>query len=480
MGSGEEIWQPSFTYHGFRYVEVKGWPGELTREDIKAVLVHTDLKPAGGFECSDERLNKLHEMVLWTHRSNIHGLPEDCPARERCGYLGDGHIICRYSMYNFDGLTFWEKFLDDIETSRQVNDGLPFNIALGKRKGPATPDWMAGMILIPWELYLFSGRWDIIEKHFPAMQRVMGHFIELSHDGILEGGLGDWCDPLNSTFPTYTPERITTTVWFYECSRIMRDVSELLNRNELSVKYSKQMKDIREAFVRKFYDSENCSFGSQTADILALNFCLVHEEQAPFVVESLVKDIRDTHRTHHTVGIMGMRYIFEVLSRFGYGELAMDLLHQNSYPSFGDLINRGATTLWEYWGEPEVDKTDGPRSLNHPMMGGFDNWFYNTLGGINPDPQKPGLEHVILKPCPPVGLKWVKTHYNSPRGKIRSEWKVVGNTFEWTISLPEGVAATSSLPDSSPPISLQPGEHKLNCCLPNSLSNSNKKIIQID
>ncbi len=464
-GGGKEVWQPSFTYHGFRYVEVEGWYGELTNDDITAVVVHTALTPAGAFECSDARLNKLHEMVLWTHRSNIHGLPEDCPARERCGYLGDAHIICKYSMYNFDGLAFWEKFLDDIETSRQENDGLPFSIALGKRKGPASPDWMAAMILIPWELYLFSGKSNLLEKHFQGMKRVMDHFIELSEGWILEGGLGDWCDPLHSTFPTYTPEKITTTVWFYECSRIMGDVAELLNQNKLAEKYRKQSENIRKAFITKFYNPHTSSFGSQTADILALNFKLVNEDQIPLVVESLVKEIRDVRQMHHTVGIMGMRYIFEVLSRFGHGELALRLMHQNSYPSLGDLISRGATTLWEYWGEPEVDKADGPRSLNHPMMGGFDNWFYNTLGGINPVPQRPGFEHVILKPIPPAGLKWVKTRYNSPHGEIRSDWKIVNGIFEWAVTLPEGVTATASLPDSSNPITMGPGTHKLSCCL---------------
>lgn len=465
-GGGEEVWQPRFTYHGFRYVEVKGWYGELTPDDITAVVVHTALTPAGAFECSDARLNKLHEMALWTHRSNIHGLPEDCPARERCGWLGDAHIICEYSMYNFDGLAFWEKFLDDIETSRLANDGLPFNIAPGKRIcRTATPDWMAAMILIPWKLYVLSGKLNLLEKHFQGMTRVMDHFIELSQGWILEGGYGDWCDPKNSTRPTYTPAKITTTAWFYECSRIMADTSELLNQNELAGKYRKQSENIRKAFITEFYNPQTCSFGSQTADTLALNFALVHKHQIPLVVESLVGNIRDIHQTHHTVGIMGMRYLFEVLSRFGHGELAMGLLHQDSYPSFGDLINRGATTLWEYWGEAEVDQADGPRSLSHPMMGGFDNWFYNTLGGINPDPQRPGFEHVILKPIPHAGLKWVRTHYNSPHGKIESNWKIIDGVFEWIVSLPKGVMATATLPDSCKPKTLPPGTHKLNCRL---------------
>jgi len=459
-GGGSETWEPRFTYHGFRYVEVTGWPGQLTANDIVGAVVHTDLPTAGSFECSDERLNFLHRMALWTHRSNIHGLPEDCPARERCGWLGDANMVAEFSMWNFQAKAFWEKYLDDIETSRSLNDGIPCDIAPGKRgtKRDANPDWAAAFIMLPWYLHVQCGDLAVLAKHWDGMERLMERFGEKADNWILEGGYGDWFDPGDESICTHTPPTLTTTFWFHHCATVMSSAAAALRRPDRSERYKNWASRIRDAVVAGYYRRDTASFGSQTANAMALQFELAPEGEETRVLDSLVRDIRQRN-THLSTGIMGVRYLFEVLSRYGHGELALALMHQDTYPSFGDLIQRGATTLWEYWGEEKHDKVHGPRSLNHPMMGGFDNWFYNTLAGISPDPAHPGFGHFLLCPHPISGLDWVRAHYDCPHGKIVSNWQFSQGKFEWNVAVPQGTSATAVLPFTRQSQVLKPGEH---------------------
>jgi alpha-L-rhamnosidase len=461
-GGGTEVWEPRFTYHGFRYVEVAGWPGELKAEEITAVVVHTDLPEVGAFECSDDRLNQLHRMALWTHRSNIHGIPEDCPARERCGWLGDANVVAEYSLWNYDAKSFWEKFLGDIETSRAGNKGIPCNIAPGKRGAgaDATPDWAATLIMLPWYVYLYSGDTSVLSNHWKGMQALMAHYMAQSVDGCLDGGYGDWFDPGGDACCSHTAPALTTTLWFHQCATVMARTAGLLGAVELQQTYSEWMERIRLGAIHRFYDPVRGTFGSQTADVMALQFDWMDATEQPRVFARLLEDI-ERRDQHFNVGIMGMRYLFEVLSRGGQGALAMTLLHQNTYPSFGDLIQQGATTLWEYWGEPEHDVREGTRSLSHPMMGGYDNWFYNTLAGIQIDPEQPGFKHFFLTPHPIPGLDWVRCHHDTPLGRIESAWRIEEGEFIWSITVPHGATATAKLPGSANPMLLEAGRHRL-------------------
>ncbi|MFO7821445.1 MAG: family 78 glycoside hydrolase catalytic domain, partial [Lentisphaeria bacterium] len=402
--NGAETWEPRFTYHGFRYVEVSGWPGDLSPEHITGVVVHNDLPVIGTFESADKRLNQLHEMALWTHRSNMHGLPEDCPAREKCGWLGDANLVAEYSLWNYDGKLFWEKFLDDIETTRTFNDGIPGNIAPGKRgsRRKANPDWAAAFIMVPWYLYLFSGDKGIVKRHWQGMQRLMEHFQERAQDWILSGGYGDYFDPGTDAIVMHTPQFLTTTLWFYRCADVMAVMADALDAPDSAAMYRDWRDRIAVALKDRCYDHTEGSFGSQTANAMALAFN-VHPDENRRILDALVKDIRERDN-HMNVGVMGVRVILEVLTRHGHGNLALALMHQNTYPSFGHLIERGATTLWECWGEEEHDRIHGARSLNHPFMGGYDNWFFNTLAGIRPDAKAPGFTHFFLEPRPVKGL----------------------------------------------------------------------------
>jgi len=292
------------------------------------------------------------------------------------------------------------------------------------------------------------------------MKQLMEHFMLHARDNILEDGFGDWFDPGGASCCTHTPPELTTTIWYYNCSKVMARFADLLGEKALGKTYAALASQIKRSFNRKFLNTRIPGYGSQTANSMVLYFDLFPKGLENGILQSLVEDIlrRDKHLN---TGIMGIRYLFEVLTNHGYGNLALDLMHQDSYPGFGDLIHRGATTLWEYWGEEQHDLERGARSLNHPMMGGFDNWFYNTLGGIRPDPRKPGFERFFLQPHPIPGLNHVQVEHTCRFGLISSCWACNERQFRWEIVVPESTSAVATLPFSRKLRVLQPGSHLL-------------------
>lgn len=443
-GEGVEVWEPRFTYHGFRYVEMTGYPGTPTLDMLEGVVVHTAVPPAGTFECSDEMLNRIHRTTLWTEVSNLHSIPTDCPHRERCGWLGDAHVSAEMTIYNFEMAPFWRKYLEDIETSL-TDKGLPTFVAPGKRKiGEASPDWGTAIVQIPYYLYCYYGDTGVLTQHYDTMKRWVEHLHSISQDFIVHAGLGDWCAP--GSLSGNTPIPLTSTAVFYLDASMMHRVAKVLGKEEDAVSFAQLAQAIRESFNRHFFDAENRTYGSQTADVLALAWGLVPEGMEQAVADSLARDVIDVHRGHHSTGILGLRHLFWALSEYGHGDVAMTILHQTDYPSIGHLFSQGATTLWEWWGEPEVEQQEGPRSCNHPMQGGFDAWFFYGIAGIRPCDDSPGFQHIVLKPHLLPGLEWARASYRSIRGLIASEWRKEGGRFYWKVVVPPNTEATVYLP----------------------------------
>jgi len=449
-----ETWEPSFTYHGFRYVEVTGWHGELTADDITGCVVHTDLQPAGHFECSDERLNAAHCLAVWTHINNVHSVPEDCPARERCGWLGDANVVAQYSMWNFHGKEFWEKYLGDIETSRSRNKGLPFYIAPGKRTcDTGTSDWAVTLVLLPWYVYRHYGDASVLERHWEGMHFLMQHFGKVAKDWLLTDGIGDHCHPTETPNAKKTTIAITSNAWFFRCARVMRDTAKVLGLGGYADLYDSWAQCINAALVENFW--RDGSFGSQTANAMALAFGFAPD--APAAAAALADDVR-RRDMHHDCGIFGIRYLFEELTHSGYGDLALAVMRGDTYPSIGYMLKQGATTLWEWWEDaPDDGRVQGVPSLNHPMMGGYDNWFFNTLAGI--EPLEPGFKKITLVPHPIAGLDWVRCYHDCPYGRIVSEWSVEQDVFIWKVVIPQGTTAMVTLPFSREVCELDAGEH---------------------
>lgn len=442
-GKGTEVWEPRFTYHGFQYVEMTGFPGIPTLDNLEGVVVNTALEERGTFECSDEMINKIHKTILVTTLSNIHGIITDCPHRERCQWLGD--ILAEMMSYNFHSPLILEKFVHDIETGRR--GGPPNHIAPGRRTGGrASSDWGSTFIQLPYYLYLYYGDLNPAKNHYKGMSFFMNYLQSIAKHYIISEGWGDLFEP-GSVKSKRTPNALTSTAFFYYDACLMNELAGFLGKRDDVEKYTLLMDSIKRAFVTHFYHPEEKSFGSQTGDALALNFGLVPKGEEKDVAESMMKDVVEKYNYHHSTGHMGTRYIYGELSRFGYGDVAQKMLNQTTYPSFGELFQLGATTVWEYWGEKIIDETSaGTRSRNHPFQGGFDVWFYNGICGINPDPQIPGFKHIILKPQVFGTMNSAKASFHSIYGLIKSEWERKENQFTWIISVPVNTTADVYIP----------------------------------
>ncbi|MCW3051378.1 MAG: alpha-L-rhamnosidase, partial [Chthonomonadales bacterium] len=443
-GGGLETWEPRFTYHGYRYVEITGLPAGSRPPALEGIVVHTDVEPSGGFTCSDPMLNRIHETAVWTLVSNLHGVPTDCPARERCGWLGDSHAAAEMAALNFDMSGFWSKYIDDIKAG-WVSD-LPPHVVPGKRiavtSGPI--DWGVAVVMLPWFHWLYYGDRAELERHYPAMSRFVRTAAKSAANGIVSNGLGDWCPP-GSVEPTATPVPLTTTAWMTEAAQLTSQTATLLGHPKEAREFAQLADRSATALRAKYYDATTHTFGSQTADAMALAFHLCPPTDRQAVCDSLAQDVVK-HGKHHTTGIFGSRWLFEELAAGGHGDIAAAVLQQTDYPSIGYLFHLGATTFWECWGEPELDKKWGARSLNHPMQAGYDAWFFQGLGGIACDPDGPGFRKILIRPNILPGLKFVRTYHDSPHGRIKSEWIREGDTVQFHVVIPPNTTAKLYLP----------------------------------
>ena len=379
-GDSLEIWEPRFTYHGFRYVEMTGFPGEPTLNTIEGVQVRTDVDSIGHFICADSLLNRIHEIALWTIESNLHGFPENCPHRERCGWLGDAHVYQQTVLYNYGAQQFYAKFVKDMETSAEF-DGSLRNIAPGRRKAGKAVDGGVATILIPYYHYLFTGDQRLLRNHYAYMRRFMDFFYRQADHWIVNQGLGDRCDPAafpgaERETPQHTPPRITATAYFYQSSIIMQQVATLLGDSSAALHYREWAVSIRDAFIRTFYDSTRHTYGSQTADAFAIDLGLFPPGDSTLLAASLAADVMEVHHGHFTTGSHGIGRLLPVLSGTGYDSVAYAVLSADGFPGFRYLFDIGATTLWEQVGSYDpLGRIPPTRSLNHPFHSGYDKWF---------------------------------------------------------------------------------------------------------
>ncbi len=481
-GGDEEVWEPQFTYHSFRYVEMTGFPGEPTSDVLTGIVVHTDLSVAGSFECSDPLLNRIHETARWTQRTNLHGLPTDCPGRERCGWLGDAHVCAPFVMLNWGSTGFWDKYVEDIVNSlgRGEANGhpdVPANIAPGRRRcGQANPDWAVALILIPYYIHLYTGDTRTVERHFDPMVRLLRYLDGIADDGIIRAGFGDWCPP-GRVEPVATPVALTSTALYYRATTCLARLARSLGRPVEAAELERRAGMVRGRFIAEFQTADG-AFGSQTADTLVLTFGLCPTGMESTVAARLAERVR-ANGSRFDTGIHGLRHFFDVLATYGYEDVCWEVLQSDGQPSFRHHFAQGGTTFWETFFDLTMHPEMIERSRNHPMQGAFAAWFTEGIAGIRPDPDCPGFRHLLMRPHLVKQLDWARCSHESPYGLIRSEWTRKNEALKWEIELPPGVSAEVSVPgmleasmrqnskksddpsESAPRISLQGGCHSL-------------------
>ena len=428
---GEEIFEPAFTFHGFRYVEVRDYPGGTPAvADVTGIVVHSDCETTGEFECSDPMINQLQRNIVWSQRGNFLDIPTDCPQRdERAGWTGDAQVFCRTAAFNMDVANFFTKWLTDVADAQDAEGRIPSVVPHIKsfyhEGGPA---WADAAVICPWTIYLCYGDEKILEQCWPTMARFMAFLERNSKDFIRADehwkwkGYGDWLS-MNAE----TPPDLIGTAFYAHCAGLMARIARVLGRGDDAAKYDALRANVRAAFARRFLDADRrLTVRTQTAYVLALHFDLLDERDRPAAVDALVADIaaRDTHLS---TGFVGTPYLNHVLTRFGRTDVAYALLMQRTFPSWMYPVTQGATTMWERWDAWTHDKgfsDTGMNSFNHYAFGAIGDWMYSTVAGIDLDEQHPGYKHILFRPQPGGGLTHARGKLRSMYGLIESAWRI--------------------------------------------------------
>ena len=440
-GEGEEVWEPSFTYHGFQWVQVTGYPGTPTLDSLRGRVVHSAFETAGEFACSLDLLNRVQACTRWAYIGNFTGIPTDCPHREKNGWTGDALLATETGLFNYRAAPAYLKWLNDLSDAQRPSGQLPGIVPSGGwgynwGSGPA---WDSAFTHIPWYLYLYSGDRGVLADHYHGMKRYVDYLTTLATDGIVSFGLGDWCPPTGGPDGHKAPAVLTTTACYYANCRLLERVAGVLGKRGDARRYGRLAGRIGQAFNKAFYDPATGSYAGdgQTSMACALYQGLVNDSEKDKVLKALLAVIARCGG-HLDYGILGAKYVPNALTAAGRTEVAFDMATQTTFPSYGLWMERGATTLWEAW--------DGGTSLNHIMFGDVSAWMFKALAGINPDPERPGFQHIIIRPQPVRGLTWVRAAHHAMQGWIRSAWRTEGDRFMLDVTVPANATATVFLP----------------------------------
>ena len=455
-GGGEETFEPHFTFQGFRYVRVEGYPGAVKPENFTAVAVYSDMKPTGSFTSSNALINQLQHNIQWGQRGNFLDVPTDCPQRdERLGWTGDAQAFARTASYNFGVNNFFSKWLKDVAAD-QVDGSVPFVIpnVLGPRAG-ASAGWADAATIIPWTMYTAYGDKRVLEDQYESMKQWVEYMERNSTEYLWNKGFhfGDWLfyRPFddNDGRSAVTDKYLIAQCFFANSIDIVRKTAKVLGKDGDFSRYSAMLMNVKEAFMKEYVTPNGRLVSStQTAYVLALNFDMLPENLRAETANRLVENIK-SYNNHLTTGFLGTPYLCHVLSRFGHDDVAYTLLMQESYPSWLYPVKMGATTIWERWDGIKPDstfQTPGMNSFNHYAYGAIGDWMYRVVSGIDTKSDTPGYKNIIIKPTLGKGLTSASAEYNTYYGTIRSSWKIVADKVQLDVEIPANTKATVHVP----------------------------------
>lgn len=436
-GQGQDQFTPHFNYKGFRYVEVTAdRPIHLDRESLTAYFVHSDVPPTGHIDASDSLIPQLCRATNRAYLSNLMGYPTDCPQREKNGWTGDSHFAIETALYNYDGFTVYEKWMADHRDEQRPDGVLPDIIPTGGW-GYGTDnglDWTSSIALIPWHLYLFYGDSKPLADCYDHIKRYVDYAAAHCTDGLTSWGRGDWV-PVKSR----ANKELTSSTYLYVDACILARAARLFGRTDDHARYTALAAKTREAINRKYLDPQTGTYadGVQTELSVPLYWGIVPDSLRRTVARNLAHQVQEAGY-HLDVGVLGAKAILSALSENGEAETAYRLATQTTYPSWGNWVVNGATTLLENWDlHATRDISD-----NHMMFGDIGGWFFKGLGGILPDPEQPGFKHIILRPNFPQGLERFEATHLSPYGEIRSQWERQGKHITYRVTVPPNSTAT--------------------------------------
>lgn len=440
----EQTYKSALTFFGFRYIRLENWPDEVKKENFTAVVVHSDIRRTGYFECSDETVNKLFKNIIWGQKSNFLDVPTDCPQRdERLGWTGDAQVFVRTASLNFDVERFFKKWLRDLAADQGRDGCVPHVVPNIFDDMGGSSAWSDAAVICPWEIYRTYGDKAVLEEQFDSMKAWIDWMRERSENGKRSGGshFGDWLglDSPEGSYKGATPEELIATAYYKYSTELFIKAAHALGRDV--AEYENIPAEAAKAFRREYMENGRVKNATQTACVLALYFDITDDRAA--TVGQLNELIE--RAGHLETGFVGTPYLLHALSDNGYAETAYDLLLRREYPSWLYPISKGATTVWEHWDGIKPDGTmwsTDMNSFNHYAYGAVADWMYGAAAGINSDPDRPGFEHIIFRPVTDRRLDFVKASIDTRRGTVASEWRRENDRIKYIFTVPEGCGAS--------------------------------------
>ena len=457
-GDAEEMYEPHLSFFGFRYVKIQGYPGELKNENIMATAVYSDMAPTGNFSSSNPLLNQLQHNIQWGQKGNFIDVPTDCPQRdERLGWTGDAQAFSRTAVYNMNAATFFSKWLKDLAAD-QIEDGrVPFVIPnMLHKDASASAGWADAATIIPWNMYMAFGDKRILEEQYKSMKAWVNYIDNASKNDLWNTGFhfGDWLfyRPFddNDGRAAVTDKYLIAQCFWANSTQLLINTATVLGKTEDASRYAAMLKRVKDAFQKEYLTSNGrLVTGTQTAYVLALNFDMLPENLRAQAAERLALNVKD-YGNHLTTGFLGTPYLCEVLTRFGYIDVAYSLLLQESYPSWLYPVKMGATTIWERWDGIKPDstfQTPGMNSFNHYAYGAIGDWMYRTVAGLQE--AAPGYKEILITPKPGGKLTNASAELKTSYGVAKSSWKIENGVFKLSVQIPTNTTATLVLPQSA-------------------------------